>query len=161
MIQPGHHDPRTRKPDSHPRTSRRRGRCSLPEAAVAPPCASRGRRQGAVDSPLSFRTRAQPSPLQGIQGLTRAVIQEQPNKKKLLLVEGQGLREVMITDGEQSHVFLPPFSSFSLVLAPRCCWKGHDVEPCHGGREGAGYRGRAALHVRPCLSSLAGPGLHY
>ncbi|KAK4700233.1 DNA-directed RNA polymerase III subunit RPC1, partial [Phenoliferia sp. Uapishka_3] len=37
--------------------------------------------------------------VKGIPGLSRAVIQEQASKKKQLLVEGQGLREVMITDG--------------------------------------------------------------
>ncbi|KAM0748584.1 DNA-directed RNA polymerase III subunit C1 [Meredithblackwellia eburnea MCA 4105] len=37
--------------------------------------------------------------VKGIPGLTRAVIQEQATRKKQLLVEGQGLREVMITDG--------------------------------------------------------------
>ena len=37
---------------------------------------------------------------QGIPGLTRAVIKEQPDGKKQLLVEGMGLREVMTTDGE-------------------------------------------------------------
>ncbi|KAI5480363.1 DNA-directed RNA polymerase III subunit RPC1 [Pseudohyphozyma bogoriensis] len=37
--------------------------------------------------------------VKGIPGLSRAVIKELPTKKKQLLVEGQGLREVMTCDG--------------------------------------------------------------
>lgn len=38
--------------------------------------------------------------MQGVTGLQRAVIQENAQKKCELLVEGEGLREVMTTDGE-------------------------------------------------------------
>ena len=45
-----------------------------------------------TDEPGTFR--------QGVIGLQRAVIQQNPKGFKELLVEGEGLREVMTTDGE-------------------------------------------------------------
>lgn len=90
------------RPDPRLRPPRRRyGRVGLPPHPLAPSRASWYLCQGSSAALLAHRTQADPLlASQGVPGLQRAVIQANASGKKELLVEGEGLREVMTTDGE-------------------------------------------------------------
>lgn len=68
-----------------------------------------------------------------MHGLQRAVIQQNSDGIKDLLVEGEGLREVMTTDGARPLVPLPPLplSAHTLVSLPHAGVIGHKTTSNH------------------------------
>lgn len=116
----GHHRQEEDCRDSRRRASRSGGQdARLPQDALASSRSSRHHRQGTSFSPrfpsLSFAYALSLSE-QGVIGLQRAVIQQDADGLKDLLVEGQGLREVMTTDGSFLPFSFSPFSRSSSLL---------------------------------------------